>query len=92
MQRAKITGKLFLTFHADVLEVLVAEYDNPAFGDQERKLIFLAIIEFGQLQPANLSPDDRREFVDLQICVALGKKIRLLLIRDETAIIELEWL
>lgn len=75
MQRAEITGKLLLTFHADVLEVLVAEYDNPAFGDQERKFILLAVIELGQLQPTNLGPDDRREFVDLQICVALGKEI-----------------
>lgn len=50
----------------DVFKVLVAEDDDTALGNQQREIILLMLVQFRELQPADLGSHDGRELVHLE--------------------------
>ena len=54
VQGSKVSAKSLLLFDSDILEVLVTEDDDAAFGDQERELVLLQVVQLRELQPSDL--------------------------------------
>jgi len=92
VQRPKVQPECLLLLDANVLEVLVAEDDHAALGDQQRQLVFLEAVELAELQPADLGTDDGRELGHLEGGVLGRQKIWLVFVGDEAAVIEFKWL
>lgn len=61
VQRAKVLPKLLLPFNPNVFEVLVAEDNNTPLSDKKCELVFLQVVQLGQLEAADLSSNDRGE-------------------------------
>lgn len=92
MEGSKVTPKLPLLLDADILEVLVPEDHDAAFGDEKGKFVLLAVVEPRKLQTSNLGANDWSQLGGLDGRVVFGEKAELLLVGYEPAVIELEWL
>ncbi len=92
VQRAKVAAELLLLLKANVLEVLVAEDDDAALGDEQGELVTLLVVELRELQAADLGADDRGQLGHLEVLVVLGEEVGFLLLGDEAAVVELEGL
>ena len=93
VQGTEVPRKLLLPLRSNVLEVLVPEDDDAALRDQERQLILLAVVELGQLQPADLGPNDGRELGHLEVGVCFfGQEVPVLLVGHQTSVVKLEGL
>lgn len=90
VQRPEVPAKLELLLDTAVLKVLVAKYDNTPLGDEEGEFIFLDVAELRELDTADLGADDGRERRRLDGGVGERKEVRLGLVGDETAVVELE--
>lgn len=89
---SKIPAELLLSLKADILEVLTPEDNDATLSDEQRQLIFLEAIQLRQLEATDLSADDGREFGRLDRGIVLWEEVRLLLVGDQPAVVELEWL
>lgn len=92
MQRPEIPPKLLLLLQPNVLEILIAEDDDAALGDEQRELVLLEVVELRELQPADLGADDGGKLVGLDGRAVLGEQVQHLLVGDEPAVVELEGL
>ncbi len=54
MQGSKVSAESLLLVDSDILEILVTEDDDAAFGDQERQLVLLQVVQFRELQSSDL--------------------------------------
>ena len=59
VQGSKISAKCLLLFDSDILEVLVTEDDDAAFGDQEREFVLLKVVQLRELQSSDLGSNGR---------------------------------
>lgn len=90
MQGTKVPRKLELFLNTNVFEVLVSEYNDTSFGDQQGKVIPLLVCQLGKLQASDLGADNWGELGDLDSRRVCRKEIRLVLFSEKSAIIELE--
>lgn len=90
VERAKVPCKGLLLLNADVLEVLVPEHDDAALGQQERKLVLLEVVQLRELQAADLGADSRSNLGHLEVGVARGEQVGLLLVGEQAAVDKVE--
>lgn len=90
MQPTKILAKLLLLLGANILKVLVPEDDNTPLSNQQRKLILLRIRELRELQATNLSADAGRQFRNDNIRIVWLEEVRLVLVGEVAAVVEVE--
>lgn len=62
VQRAKVLPELLLLFDADVLEILVAEDNDTALGDEQGQFVLLDVAQLGELEPADLGANTWSQF------------------------------
>lgn len=92
VQGTKVSTEFFLLCYADVLEVLVAEDNDAAFGDQQREFILLQVAELGELQTADFGADYGGEFGYFEVWVSLGEEVGFFFVGHEAAVVEFEGL
>ena len=90
VQRPKIAAKFFLLLNANVLEILVSEDHNATLGNEKCKLVLLLVAQLGKLETADLGADDRRQFRHLEVRGVLGQEVWLLLLGDQSPVVELK--
>lgn len=49
VQRPEVPAEFLLLLDANVLEVLAAEDNNTAFGNEKRQLVFLTVVQLREL-------------------------------------------
>ena len=64
-----------MAFRREILEVLVAENDDPALSDEQSKLVQRSLVELRNLHPAHLRADIRTKLFILRLLV---KQVRFL--------------
>lgn len=92
MKGTEVSAKLLLLLNADILEILATEDDDTTLGYMESQLIFLGIVELGELKAADLGSNDRRQPFGLNFRVAFGQEVLLVLVGSETPVGEFEGL
>lgn len=89
VQRAKVAGKFLLGVDAGVLEVLVAEDDDAALGNEQGELVLLQVGEGGQLEATDLGTNGRGEAGGGDTGRRVGgQQVGLGLVGDETTVVE----
>lgn len=90
METTKVLAECLLLLGPDILEVLVAEDDDTALGDQQGELVLLGIGQLRQLQARDLSADARCQLCDFQVGISLWQKVWLCRVCVEAAVLEVE--
>jgi hypothetical protein len=89
VQRAKVAGKFLLGVDAGVLEILVAEDDDAALGNEQGELVLLQVGQRRQLEAADLSANGRGQAGGGDTGGRVGgQQVGLGLVGDEAAVVE----
>ena len=70
-----VRGNLLLLLKTKIGKVLVAENNDPALSDEQRKLVQRSLVELRNLHPTNLRADKRTKPFILSLLV---KQVRFL--------------
>lgn len=71
---AEVAAELEGLLNGQVLEVLVAEGDDLALGDEARQLVLAGVVELAELDAADLGADGGRQVGDGHL--VLGQQVR----------------
>lgn len=64
MKLSKMSAELNLLVEANVGKVLAAEDNNTSLSNQEGEFVSLFRVEGTQLQPVDLGPNGRRDYIE----------------------------
>lgn len=92
MQWAKVAAKFLLLLNTNVFKILVTENNDTALSNQEGQLVFLQVIQLRQLEATDLSPNNRCDLGNTNVGTVFREEIGLGLIRNQSTVVELEWL